>query len=87
MTDSGARPPIASTHSPIATPGQVASEPVPFPSKTAAAPIESFFPDWRRRLVRNLSRRNDSRWDPLTWVHAVEEAPAHEVSNVVTSVR
>lgn len=58
------------TRSPVATPGQVASEPAPFPSKTAACPAETFYPDWRLRLTRNLSRRSDSRWEPLTWVHA-----------------
>ena len=42
----------------------------PFPAKTLAAPVETFFLDWRRRLKRNLSRRSDSRWDPLTRVHA-----------------
>ncbi|HEV8445299.1 MAG TPA: hypothetical protein VGQ44_00670 [Gemmatimonadaceae bacterium] len=58
--------------SPTATPGEVAAEPAPFPSKTSAAPIETFFPDWRRRLNRNLSRRSDSRWEPLTHVHPAE---------------
>jgi hypothetical protein len=62
-----------SPHSPVATPTQVAAEPAPFPSTTAAWPVETFFPDWRRRLIRNLSRRSDSRWDPLTWVHAAED--------------
>jgi hypothetical protein len=59
--------------SPVATPEEVAREPTPFPSKAADRPIETFFPDWRRRLNRNLSRRSDSRWDPLTWVHATED--------------
>ncbi len=59
--------------SPTATPEEVGAEPPPFPSKTSAAPIETFFPDWRRRLNRNLSRRSDSRWEPLTRVHGVEE--------------
>jgi hypothetical protein len=58
--------------SPTATPEEVAGEPAPFPSKTIDAPIESFFPDWRLRLNRNLSRRSDSRWEPLTRVHATE---------------
>ena len=59
--------------SPTATPAEVAAEPAPFPSRTAAAPIETFFVDWRRRLNRNLSRRSDSRWEPLTWVHAADD--------------
>jgi hypothetical protein len=58
---------------PTATQAAVGAEPVPFPVKTAAAPLESFLPDWRRRLTRNLSRRSDSRWEPLTRVHDVEE--------------
>ena len=42
----------------------------PFPSMTTNAPVESGFPDWRARLARNLARRSDGRWEPLTWVHA-----------------
>ena len=59
--------------SPVATSDEVAGEPAPFPSKTAAMPHETFFPDWRRRLNRNLSRRSDSRWEPLTRVHGTED--------------
>lgn len=73
MIDSGERRLNATAHSPVATPRQVASEPPPFPAKTAACPIETFYPDWRTRLSRNLSRRSDSRWDPLTWVHAEKD--------------
>jgi hypothetical protein len=73
-----------SAHSPVATPAQVAAEPAPFPSKTAAWPIETFFPDWRQRLIRNLSRRTDSRWDPLTWVHADESALNSARSEMLT---
>ena len=62
--------------SPTATREEVAAEPAPFPSKTLAMPVETFFLDWRRRLTRNLSRRSDSRWEPLTRVHAVVD-PAH----------
>jgi hypothetical protein len=61
----------SSMRSPTATPEEVGAEPAPFPSKTVAAPVETFFLDWRRRLNRNLSRRSDSRWEPLTRVHAV----------------
>ena len=59
--------------SPTATPEEVAAEPAPFPRKTIAAPVETFFVDWRRRLNRNLSRRSDSRWEPLTRVHATDD--------------
>lgn len=59
---------------PLATPEEVSHEPAPFPSTTPALPTETSFPDWRRRLVRNLSRRSESRWDPLTYVHAKENA-------------
>jgi hypothetical protein len=62
----------SSIRSPTATPAEVANEPTPFPSTTADSPIESFFLDWRRRLARNLSRRSDSRWEPLTRVHGDE---------------
>ena len=53
-----------------ATPQEVSAEPAAFPVPTAELSVETFFPDWRRRLARNLSRRSDSRWEPLTWVHA-----------------
>jgi hypothetical protein len=59
--------------SPTATPEEVAAEPAPFPPKTADAPVETFFADWRRRLNRSLSRRSDSRWEPLTWAHAADD--------------
>lgn len=64
----------SAVRSPTATLAAVASEPAPFPPTTDATPVETFFPDWRRRLIRNLSRRNDSRWEPLTWVHAERES-------------
>jgi hypothetical protein len=72
---SGAQSPArrSSVRSPIATPDEVAREATPFPSKDDDRPIETFFPDWRRRLTRNLSRRSDSRWEPLTWVHAAKD--------------
>jgi hypothetical protein len=62
----------ASVRYPVASPQEVASEPAPFPVKTPELPSESLFPDWRRRLLRNLSRRSDSRWEPLTWVHRTD---------------
>ena len=60
--------------SPIATPEEVSVEARPFPITTAALPVETFFSDWRERLTRNLSRRNTSRWEPLTWVHSAQDA-------------
>lgn len=61
--------------SPTATPQEISAEPDAFPVPTADTPNETFFPDWRRRLARNLSRRSDSRWEPLTWVHADVKPP------------
>ena len=66
---------------PVATPKQVAAEPVPFPQKTAALAQESFFADWRDRLARNTARRSDSRWEPLTWVHAADAPPEPPVTD------
>ena len=64
--------PRSRVHGPLATAEAIANEPAPFPSKTKAAPCETCFPDWRRRLTRNLSRRSDGRWEPLTFTHANE---------------
>jgi hypothetical protein len=55
---------------PTASQAEVAAEVAAFPVTTIDLPIESFFPDWRRRLTRNLATRSDGRWEPLTWVHA-----------------
>jgi hypothetical protein len=55
--------------SPLATSSQLENEPPPFPSISTAFPCETAFPDWRERLARNLSRRSDGRWEPLTFVH------------------
>ena len=57
---------------PLATQDAVAREPAPFPSVSSDEPNESSFADWRKRLARNLSRRSDGRWDPLTRIHADE---------------
>lgn len=54
---------------------ELAREPTPFPTRTVACPIESGFPDWRERLTRNLARRSDGRWEPLTRVHADDDTP------------
>jgi hypothetical protein len=72
--------PRASVHGPLATPEAIAGEPVPFPSVTSEAPLESGFADWRRRLTGNLSRRSDGRWDPLTRIHGPEGRPDAEVA-------
>jgi hypothetical protein len=60
---------------PTASPAEVAAEASPFPVTTPGQPLEAFFPDWRQRLARNLSRRSDSRWEPLTWIHCGPEGP------------
>lgn len=62
-------------HDPLETSEAIARAPVPFPVATREAPLETLFPDWERRLTRNLSRRSDGRWDPLTWTHAVASSP------------
>ena len=51
----------------LATPAQTAAEPEPFPTRPANDTEEVFFADWQRRLCRNLSRRSDGRWEPLTY--------------------
>jgi len=61
--------PRSPVHGPLAAPGAIANEPIPFPATTDDAPLESGFSDWRRRLTSNLSRRSDGRWAPLTWTH------------------
>jgi hypothetical protein len=67
--------PRAPVHGPLATGEAIAGEPVPFPSVTSEAPLESGFEDWRRRLTGNLSRRSDGRWAPLTRIHGPEGRP------------
>jgi hypothetical protein len=61
-----------SSHGAHQSDAQLAREPAPFPTTTPAAPVESGYPDWRDRLARNLARRNDGRWEPLTRVLADE---------------
>lgn len=60
------------SRSPVATPAEIARQDPAFPVTNAARPRESLFADWRKRSTRNLARRSDGRWDPLTYVH---EAP------------
>jgi hypothetical protein len=37
-------------------------------AEPAAAPmVERAYPNWRKRLTRNLSRRSHLHWDPLTF--------------------
>jgi hypothetical protein len=55
--------------SPLATQEAIALERAPFPHTTDEEPEETGFDDWRARLTRNLARRCDGRWDPLTWIH------------------
>jgi hypothetical protein len=61
---------VRPSHGAHQTKEQLAQQPVPFPSTTAAAPVESGCVDWRDRLTRNFARRSDGGWEPLTWVHA-----------------
>jgi len=51
----------------LASPLAVSGGPAPFPRPTGDMLVEHGYGDWRRRLTRNLSRRSDARWDPLTW--------------------
>lgn len=59
-------------HASLETAEAIAREPAPFPVTTREAPLETLFADWQRRLTRNLARRSDGRWEPLTWTHAAE---------------
>lgn len=54
-------------HDPLATPEAVSHEPSPFPGATIDA-REVMREDWRQRLTRNLARRSDGRWEPLSRV-------------------
>jgi hypothetical protein len=51
----------------FATPAKGAAEPPPFPLRPAGDVREYFFADWQQRLSRNLSRRSDGRWEPLSY--------------------
>jgi hypothetical protein len=37
------------------------------PRVMASGPPERWYPDWRKLLIANLTRRADGRWDPLTY--------------------
>lgn len=41
-------------------------------SDVSSANPERGYPDWRRRLTRNLSRRSESAWEPLTYRDATD---------------
>jgi len=69
MTDTLAPNHRPFVRAPLATPAELANEPPPFPSTSNTMPRESAFADWRDRMTRNLSRRSDGRWEPLTFVH------------------
>ena len=78
MTDESRDARRSFIRSPLATPLEVARQSPAYPCTDAARPEESLFSDWRKRLARNLSRRSDGRWDPLTYVH---EAPRDAVGD------
>jgi hypothetical protein len=65
------------TH-PLQTPEELAREPAAFPQRSTTQPFETGYPDWRGRLTRNLARRSDGRWEPLTHVHATDESAPTE---------
>lgn len=52
-------------HGPHQSQEAILREPEPFPRPTAERPEETLYDDWRVRLIRNLSRRSDGRWEPL----------------------
>jgi hypothetical protein len=51
----------------LATHADGGAEPPPFPARKEGQTEEVFFSDWQRRLSRNLSRRSDGRWEPLSY--------------------
>lgn len=67
---------VRGSHGAHQTGAQLAREPKPFPTQTTEALVESGFNDWRDRLTRNLARRSDGRWEPLTWVEGDTPSPA-----------
>ena len=59
---------------PLATPEAVAKEIEPFPTTEGGTLLEHWHADWHARLTRNLSRRKDGRWEPLTWMSVPDPA-------------
>jgi len=59
----------ASMRRPLAAPSEIARQDPAYPARDTERPTESLFADWRKRLARNLSRRSDGPWQPLTYVH------------------
>lgn len=55
---------------PSAAPLPLVTEPVSALDAAGDEATQRGYPDWRRRLRRNLSRASDARWDPLT--HAID---------------
>lgn len=51
----------------LATPADGAAEPSAFPARSTDDTEEIFFADWQQRLTRNLSRRSDGHWEPLSY--------------------
>ena len=51
----------------LATHAQVAAEKPPFPLRSEGDTEEVFYTDWQLRLARNLARRSDGRWEPLSY--------------------
>jgi hypothetical protein len=51
----------------LATPAEVAAEPAPYPVRSVDHTQEVLFDDWQLRLRRNLARRSDGRWEPLSY--------------------
>ena len=68
MRNEPAERPFSSFHDPLASQAAIANEPDPFPKLSAEKPVEVWYDDWRQRLTRNLSKRSDGRWEPLTHV-------------------
>jgi hypothetical protein len=72
MSDVAVETPYRFVRSGLATQEAIGNEPHPFPKMSDAAPYETSFDDWRERLTRNLTRRSDGRWEPLTRTHPAE---------------
>lgn len=72
MSDVTVETPYRFVRSALASQEAIGNEPHPFPTISAAAPYETSFNDWRERLTRNLTRRSDGRWEPLTRTHPAE---------------